>query len=151
WIAAVLLLLTIRVDAARAGGARTLEIPFATHDDYEMFGKLTLPESAGPHAVVIYVQTAEGMTVGMKRPDGRGGTFNYFDLYAKKLPEMNVAFFRYEGRGIRMGDSPPRYEQIDREIYDTSTLENKVQDILSAVQVVREQPDIDPSCIFLMG
>jgi len=152
WIAALSLLFAILADAAHAGGgARTIEIPFTTHDDYEMFGKLTLPESGGPHAVVIYVQTAEGMTVDMKRPDGRGGTFNYFDLYAKKLPEMNVAFFRYEGRGIRLGDAPPRYEQIERDVYDTSTLENKVLDILSAVQVVREQADIDTSRIFLMG
>jgi acetyl esterase/lipase len=116
-----------------------------------MFGKLTLPNSGARHPVVIYVQTAEGMTVDMKRPNGRGGTFNYFDLYREKLPEMNVAFFGYEGRGIHMGDAPPRYEQIDWDIYNTSTLENKVRDILSAVQVVRKQPGIDPSQIFLMG
>src|SRR5262245_59279689 len=151
WIAAVSLLCAVGADAARGGGARSIEIPFTTQDDFEMLGKLTLPESGGPHAVVIYVQTAEGMTVDMKRPDGRGGTFNYFDLYAKKLPEMNVAFFRYEGRGIRMGDSPPRYEQIEREVYDTSTLENKVRDVLSAVDLVREQSGIDPERVFLMG
>jgi len=95
---------------------KTIEIPFKSHDGYEMFGKLTVPESSGRHAVVIYVQTAEGATVDMKRSDGRGGTFNYFDLYRGKFPEMNVAFFGYEGRGIRMGDKPPRYEPIDWDI-----------------------------------
>jgi uncharacterized protein len=131
--------------------AKTTEIPFTSHDGYPMFGKLTVPDSGGRHGVVIYVQTAEGMTVDMKRRNGRGGTFNYFDLYADKLPEMNVAFFRYEGRGIRMGDEPPRYERIDWEIFNTGTLENKVRDILSAVEVVKKQPGIDASRIFLMG
>ena len=130
---------------------KTLEIPFKSYDGYEMFGKLTLPETGGHHAVVVYVQTAEGMTVDMKRRDGRGGTFNYFDLYRKKLPEINVAFFGYEGRGIRMGESPPRYEKIDWEFYDTSTLENKVRDIISAVRVVQKQAGVDGSRIFLMG
>ena len=48
--------------------------------------------------------------------------------------EKNVAFFSYEGRGIRVGNSPPRYEKIDRAIYDTSTIDNKVRDIISAVE-----------------
>lgn len=140
-------------DAAQAGGVKTktIEIPFTSYDGYEMFGKLTLPTSSGSHPVVIYVQTAEGMTVDMKRQKSRSETFNYFDLYREKLPEMNVAFFSYEGRGIRMGDKPPRYEAIDWDIYNTSTLENKVRDILSAVQVVKKQPGIDASRIFLMG
>ena len=130
---------------------KTIEIPFRSHDGYEMFGKLTLPETRGRHGVVIYVQTAEGMTVDMKRRDGRGGTFNYFDLYRKKLPEMNVAFFGYEGRGIQMGESPPRYEKIDWEYYDTSTLENKVRDVISAVRIVQKQAGVDKQRIFLMG
>ncbi len=138
------------VQAAQAK-TKTIEIPFTSNDGYPMFGKLTIPESGGRHPVLIYVQTAEGMTVDMKRPKPGGGTFNYFDLYAEKLPEMNVAFFRYQGRGLSMGDQPPRYERIDWEIYNTSTLENKVRDILSAVEVVKKQPGIDTSQIFLMG
>jgi predicted esterase len=116
-----------------------------------MFGKLTIPTSAGTHPVVIYVQTAEGMTVDMKRQKSRTETFNYFDLYREKLPEMNSAFFSYEGRGIRMGDKPPRFETINRDVYNTSTLENKVRDVMSAVELVRKQPGIDASRVFLMG
>ena len=139
-----------RLQAAQAK-SKTTEIRFTSHDGYPMFGKLTMPESAGRHPVVIYVQTAEGMTVDMKRPKPGGGTFNYFDLYREKLPEMNVAFFSYEGRGVSMGGEPPRYEKIDWEIYNTSTLDNKVRDLLSAVQIVQKQPGIDTSQIFLMG
>jgi pimeloyl-ACP methyl ester carboxylesterase len=131
--------------------ARTIDIPFKSYDGYEMFGKLTIPTSGRSHPVVINVQTAEGMTVDMKRQKSRDTTFNYFDLYRKKLPEMNVAFFSYEGRGVRMGDKPPRYETIDWNIYNTSTLENKVRDIMSAVQIVKKQPGINSSRIFLIG
>ena len=130
---------------------KTIEVPFTSHDGYAMFGKLTIPEPRGNHAVVIYVQTAEGMTIDMKRRKGRDETFNYFDLYREKLPEMNVAFFSYEGRGIRMGDKPPRYETIDWDMYNTSTLENKVRDILSAVLAVKKEKGIDGTRIFLMG
>ena len=115
-----------------------------------MRGKLTVPNTAGPYPVVIYVQTAEGMTVDMKRPLPNG-TFNYFDLYREKLPEMGVAFFSYEGRGVTMGDAPPRYEKIDRVVYNTSTLDNKVRDALSAVDVVLKQKGIAPGEVFLMG
>lgn len=140
-----------KAEAQEAVKTKTIEIPFKSHDGYDMLGKLTMPQSSQPHAVVIYVQTAEGMTVDMKRPKGREDTFNYFDLYREKLPEMNVAFFGYEGRGVRMGDNPPRYEQIDWDIYNTSTLENKVRDVLSAVEVVKKQSGIAASRIFLMG
>lgn len=131
--------------------AKTVELPFTSYDHYEMFGKLTIPTSAGKHPVVIYVQTAEGMTVDMKRQKSRTETFNYFDLYREKLPEMDVAFFSYEGRGIRMGDKPPRFETINWDIYNTSTLDNKVRDVMSAVELVRKHPGVDASRIFLMG
>jgi len=131
---------------------KTTEVHFKSHDGYDMFGKLVLPVSAGNHPVVIYVQDAEGTTVDMKRRKAGGGTFNYFDVYREKLADINVGFFSYEGRGITGGgDQPPRFEKIDWDIYNTSTLDNKVRDILSALQVVEKQPGVDTSRIFLMG
>lgn len=127
------------------------DIPFKSHDGLEMFGRLVLPKSNAPRAVVIYVQTAEGQTVDVKRSLGGGKTFNYYDVYRDKLPELGVGFFSYEGRGIRMGDEPPRYETIDRDAYNTSTLENKVRDVLSAIQTVREQDGLQQTPIILMG
>lgn len=127
------------------------ELHFKTHDGHEMFGKLTLPKGQGPFPLVIYVQTAEGMTVDMKRQLGAGKTFNYFDIYRTKLAEMGIAFLSYEGRGIEMGDQPPRYEKIDRAVYDTSTIENKVYDVVSALAMVRARPDIDRTKVLLMG
>ena len=131
--------------------SRTTEVPFMTRDGYPLFGKLTLPSTGGVRAVVIYAQTAEGMTVDMKRPLSDSTSFNYFDLYADTLPTMSVGFFRYEGRGVRMGDKPPRFEAIDTTIFNTSTLDNKVSDLLAAVRIVRQQPGVGDAPIWLMG
>ena len=128
---------------------KTIELPFTSYDYYEMFGKLTLPISAD--LIGSDLRKRQRMTVDMKRQKSRTETVNYFDLYREKLPEMNVAFFSYEGRRVTMGDKPPRYETINWDIYNTSTLENKVRDVISAVELVRKQPGVDASRIFLMG
>jgi pimeloyl-ACP methyl ester carboxylesterase len=127
------------------------DIPFKSHDGLDMFGRLVLPKDARPRAIVLYVQTAEGQTIDVRRPLGNGKTFNYFDLYRVELPKRNIGFFSYEGRGIRMGDSAPRYETIDRDVFNTSTLDNKVKDVASAIEAVRRQPGLRDTPIFLMG
>ena len=71
--------------------AQTVELRFSSHDGHAMFGKLTLPPTAGRHPVVVYVQTAEAMTVDLKRRLGRERAFNYFDIYRDQLPRMNAA------------------------------------------------------------
>jgi pimeloyl-ACP methyl ester carboxylesterase len=148
---AVLASVSVSAAAVQATGPITTEISFATHDRHAMRGKLTVPPTGSPRAIVIYAQTAEGMTMDMRRPLGRGKSFSYFDLYREKLPAMGVGFFSYEGRGIRNGSVPPRYEEIDWNVYNTSTLENKVRDLLSAMEAVRSQPAARTSPILLMG
>lgn len=50
---------------------------------------------------------------------------------------------------MRMGEKPPRYEAIDEAAFNTSTLENKVRDILTAVRLVRRR--VRGAKILLMG
>lgn len=90
----------------------TTDIEFKAHDKVAMLGRLVLPQSNSPRAIVIAVQTAEGATVDMKRPLVGGKTFNYFDLYRKHLTPRNIGFFSYEGRGIRMGPSPSSVMEV---------------------------------------
>lgn len=130
---------------------RVSDIDFTAHDQVTMFGRLVLPKTGRPRAIVVAVQTAEGATVDMKRPLGKGKTFNYYDVYRKHLTDKNIGFFSYEGRGIRMGDKPPRYETIDRAIYDTSTLDNKVRDVVTAIQTIRKQEGLQETPILLLG
>lgn len=130
---------------------KSVDIGFKTHDGYEMFGRLVLPETDKPRAIVVYVQTAEGATIDQKRPLGADKTFNYFDLYRTELPKRGIGFFSYEGRGIRMGDDPPRYEKIDREVFNTGTLDNKVADVLSSIAAIQKEPGLAEVPIILMG
>lgn len=130
---------------------KSVGIDFKSHDGHEMFGKLARPTSGDLKAMVLYVQAAEGMTVDMKRPLSRTRSFLYFDLYRKKLSEKGIAFFSYEGRGIRMGEDLPRFEKIDRKVFNTGTLDNKVRDVLSAIRAVRKQPGCEKVPLLLIG
>lgn len=145
--AAILLAATAGLSSAQT----TRDISFTSHDGHAMRGRLTIPSGEGPHPVVIYAQTAEGMTFEVRRKLSDTSTFSYLRLYADSLPAMGVAFFRYEGRGVMTGMSPPRFETIDTAVYNTSTLNNKVRDLLSALAVVRKQPEIDTTRVMLMG
>ena len=153
-IAAIVLcghLLLSQVHARSKTAWRTVEVPFKSHDGYPMFGKLILPPSGPTRAVVMYVQTAEGATVDQKRKFGNMKTFSYFDIYREQLIPKNIGFFSYEGRGIFMGDEPPRFETIDPNVYNTSTLDNKVKDALSAIAVLRQQPGCKDVPLLLIG
>lgn len=127
------------------------DVPFQAHDGVDMFGRLVLQKNGKPRAIVVYVQTAEGATIDQKRPLGGGKTFNYFDVYRVELLNRGIGFFSYEGRGIRMGDAPPRYEKIDRDEFNTGTLENKAKDVASAIETIRKQLGLREMPIFLMG
>jgi pimeloyl-ACP methyl ester carboxylesterase len=141
--------------AARPEAQSTLssskDVTFQAHDGVEMFGRLVLPKDARPRAIVIYVQTAEGATIDQKRALGKDKTFNYFDLYRLELVKRGIGFFSYEGRGIRMGDAPPRYEKVDRAVFNTGTLDNKVKDAMAAVETVRKQLGLRETPVLLMG
>jgi len=73
------LLLGIQTTArAQAPPTRTIEVPLTSHDGYEMFGKLTIPASAAPRLLVVYVQTAEGMTGQYETAKRPRGNFQLF-------------------------------------------------------------------------
>jgi pimeloyl-ACP methyl ester carboxylesterase len=137
--------------AEQAAEYESSDLEFNSHDGHEMLGRLILPRGEKPRAIVVYVQSAEGMTIDQKRPLRADQTFNYFDLYRTELTKRGIGFFSYNGRGIRMGDRPPRYETIDREVFNTSTLDNKVADVLSAIAEIKEQPGLAEVPIILMG
>lgn len=130
---------------------KTTEITFESDDGTMLFGKLTTPVHDGSYPVVVWVQTAEAQTVDIRVQLSDGSVIEYLDLYRECLAEMNMAFFSYEGRGVRSGSEPPRYTDIDRPLYNTSTLANKVLDAVAAVRAVREQPSVDAEQVFLIG
>lgn len=131
-------------------GATTRDIPFTSHDGYPMVGRLTLPDTPGPHAVLMLVQTAEAQPVdGEIRPDPAGPRVRVYNLYRENLTPLGIGFFSYQGRGVSSNERGGPV--IDRAVYDTSTLANKVQDGISALRILAQQSGVDPARIFLRG
>jgi pimeloyl-ACP methyl ester carboxylesterase len=116
-----------------------------------MVGRLTTPKDSKPLAVVVYVQNAESSTADELTKTLKGEVVRFFDLYGDNLAGMQTAFFSYEGRGVRSGSTPPQFRTIDWEAFNTSSLENKVRDALSAVAAVRRQPGLEKVKLFLVG
>ena len=127
----------------------TRDIPFTSHDGYPMFGRLTLPDTPGVHPVLLLVQTAEAATKDGELRNAAGVRVRVYNQYREQLAPLGIGFFSYEGRGVtsNAGGGPV----IDRAVYDTSTLANKVQDGISAVRTLQKQTDVDRSQIVLRG
>lgn len=116
-----------------------------------MKGKLVLPADNEKAPVVVYVQNAEGFTRDILRKDLEGNVVSTLDAYRKGLAKRGIGFFSYDGRGIFNGDKPPRFETIDWEIYNTSTLDNKVGDLVSALKILKKQRGVDSEGIIIFG
>lgn len=129
---------------------KTFEISFRADDSQELFGKLTMPDGQARRPVVVMIQTAEAQTMD-SRIQGPRGPIDFFDLYRRELAGIGVAFFSYEGRGVRTGTQPPRYVSIDRAVFNAATLDRKVADAVAAVRALRARADIDASQVWLTG
>ena len=128
-------------------GTTTRDIQFTSHDGYPMLGRLTIPDTPGPHPVLMLVQTAEAATMDGELRNSEGVRVRVYNQYRELLAPMGIGFFSYEGRGVtsNAGGGPV----IDRTVYNTSTLANKVQDGIAAVRTLQKQGDVDRSRIVL--
>ena len=81
--------------------------------------------------------------------NAKGVRVRIYNQYRELLAPMGIGFFSYEGRGVtsNAGGGPV----IDRTVYNTSTLANKVQDGISAVRTLQKQAGVDRSRIVLRG
>ena len=127
------------------------DVVFTSHDGHAMLGRLTLPDTPGVHPVLVFVQNAEASTLDQRLRNAKGEAVAFFDLYRENLAPLNVGFFSYEGRGVHTDPTAPRAMRIDADVYNTSTLENKVQDVVSAVRIVQKQAGVDAKKIMLRG
>lgn len=149
--ALALTLLALCPTIAAAQTVTTRDIAFTSHDGHAMTGRLTLPTTPGKHAVMVFVQNAEAATLDQRTRDAKGQPVAFFDLYRDTLGPLNIGFFSYEGRGVHTDATQPRGQRIDRDVYDTSSLDNKVRDIISAVRLLQKESGVDGSQIYLRG
>ena len=81
-------------------GTTTRDIPFTSHDGYPMVGRLTLPDTPGPHPILMLVQTAEAATMDGELRNAKGVRVRIYNQYRELLAPMGIGFFSYEGRGV---------------------------------------------------
>jgi pimeloyl-ACP methyl ester carboxylesterase len=136
---------------SQAPSTTTRDIAFTSHDGHVMLGRLTLPTTPGLHPVLVFVQNAEASTLDQRTRNAKGVVVPFFDLYRETLAPLGVGFFSYEGRGVHSDATQPRGMRMDAAVYNTSTLENKVRDVITAVDVLKTQPGVDSAKIMLRG
>ena len=105
----------------------------------ELPGTLTVPEGEGPFPLVILVHGSgpndRDETIGLLKP--------FRDL-AEGLARNGIAVYRYDKRTFVYG------EELSSDIHLTLQ-EETIDDAVMAVQVLAQQPGIDPSRIFVLG
>jgi hypothetical protein len=91
------------------------------------FGLIGVILISGPaHRQTPAPATSATTTRDIKFTSHDGYDMPVYSLYRNNLTPLNVGFFTYEGRGVFTSATGGR--QIERTVYDTSTLDNKVRD-----------------------
>lgn len=134
---------------ATSSATTTRDIKFTSHDGHPMLGRLTLPNAPGPHPVLVMVQNAEAQAMEPQTRNAQGARVPFYNLYRDNLTPLGIGFFTYEGRGVFTSATGGR--ELDRSVYDTSTLDNKVRDGIAAVRLLQKEAGVDASQVFLRG
>lgn len=120
-------------------------------DDYTITGKLDLPKTADSvPELVIFVPGTGPNTYENHRNIG-GVEFNYYDLFAQELVKRNIGFFRYNTRGVDIGDQPPLYDSVNMDEYRKYLPDNQVKDIEVLVTELKKNEKLKDSKIILLG
>lgn len=99
-------------------------------------GTLTLPQGAGPHPVAVLISGS-----GPQNRDAETFGHRPFAVWADYLTRRGIAVLRYDDRGVGKSTG-------DR---STANSADYADDVLSAVNFLKTQPDIDPKRIGLIG
>ena len=122
--------------------AAAAPVPYAQEEvsfhnaDITLAGTLTLPESEGPHPAAVMISGS-----GAQNRDEELFGFKPFYLIADHLTRNGIAVLRYDDRGV--GGSTGSVS--------ASTTEDFADDVLAAVDLLRQRGDIDSEKIGLIG
>lgn len=120
-------------------------------DGVSLTGKLDLPAGDGAvDKLVLFVNGSGPNTYDNRRSEGTLDA-KYFDLFAEQFGARRIGFFRYNTRGVSIGDQPPMYDSIDENVYRTYLPETSVSDIGEWIGVLRQEPRLKDAKIYLLG
>lgn len=101
-----------------------------------MAGTLTIPDSAGPHPAVVLITGS-----GPRNRDEEFFGFKVFGVIADHLTRNGIAVLRYDDRGVG-GSTGDVFK---------STLDDFAGDVLAALELLKQHPDINSKQIGLIG
>ncbi len=120
-------------------------------DGCTLSGKLDFPTGASSvSTLVIFVPGTGPNTYDNHRLIGNQ-EFNYYDLFAQELGKRQIAFFRYNTRGVEAGDKPPMYNSVNMEEYKKYTPENQAKDIEVMVTELKKNEKLKNAKVVLLG
>jgi len=120
-------------------------------DGCTLTGKLDLPAGVSDvSTLVIFVPGTGPNTFDNHRLIG-DIEFNYYDLFAQELGSRQLAFLRYNTRGVSSGDEPPMYNTVDMEQYKTYTPENQARDIEIMITELKKNERLRDAKVVLLG
>ena len=121
-------------------------------------GRLTLPpvidrgEASGGAAVktlIIYVHGTGPATYLTKRPLDANREFNYFDYWAEAFAERGIGFFSYNKRGVRNSDTPPWFDEVDREAFRKVVPRLEADDLAAIIQSLKRRERLADARVML--
>jgi pimeloyl-ACP methyl ester carboxylesterase len=142
------------VGRAQTPASRDVIVTFTANDGTPLEGKLSLPASAtGPVPVVFYLHGAGPRTydhaIRYRTAAGEVATINYYDSHAAPLAAEGMAFFRISKRGCTA--DPSGRPVVDRAVFSKATPTVLLDDYASALDALRQRPEVDASRIVLFG
>ena len=137
---------TFRLQRAEDGPGSTVEqapeTPYRRHEvsfrsaDVVLSGDLTLPDGDGLHPAVVLISGS-----GDQDRDSSFYGFRFFDVLAGHIVPLGVAVLRIDDRGVGGSEG----EGLE------TTIQDRADDVIAAVQLLRSREDIDADLIGLIG
>jgi len=106
------------------------------NDDILFSGTMTIPNVEGQHPAVVLVSGS-----GPQDRDSDLFGFKTFEVIADHLSKNGFAVLRYDDRGV--GGSTGNWVE--------ATLEDRTADVLAAIDLLKNHPDVDPKQIGIVG
>lgn len=101
------------------------------YDDYALDVRLCLPENEQTDKIILFINGSGPQTYTTRRQLPDGSFFHYFDIWAEEFTSRNIGFCSYSQRGVRDGDAPPFFVEIDESAYRQYLPHNSIADIES--------------------
>ena len=109
------------------------------NDEWKLPGTLTLPKGAGPFPGVVLVHGS-----GPNDRDETVGGMKIFRDFAEGLASRGIAVLRYEKRTMQ-------YRGKTAALHGMTVNEETVDDAVRAAALLREQKEIDPKRVYVLG